>query len=93
MFSRRTTPASTIAASEFKATCLDLMDQIAQTGGEIVVTKRGKPVVRVLAATAHVESPWGFMAGSIVRHSDIVSPDTNAWVMSGTDPLAATPRR
>lgn len=90
---RRTTPAPTIAAGEFKATCLELMDQIARTGSELVVTKRGKPVVRVSAATTQVESPWGFLAGTIVRHGDVVSADPEAWAASSTDPFAAKTRR
>jgi prevent-host-death family protein len=40
----------TICASEFKAKCLKLMDQVAATGDTLVITKRGKPVARVLPA-------------------------------------------
>ena len=34
----------TIKASDFKAKCLQLMDEIAETGQEVVITKRGRPV-------------------------------------------------
>ena len=34
----------TMKASEFKAKCLRLMDEVAEDGGEIVITKNGKPV-------------------------------------------------
>jgi prevent-host-death family protein len=37
-----------ISASQFKARCLALLDQVAEGGGEIVVTKRGRPVARVV---------------------------------------------
>jgi prevent-host-death family protein len=37
----------TIAAARFKAQCLKLLDEVAETGETIVVTKRGKPVARV----------------------------------------------
>ncbi|MHB8471125.1 MAG: type II toxin-antitoxin system Phd/YefM family antitoxin [Gaiellaceae bacterium] len=40
----------TIAASEFKAKCLALLDEVAQTRETLVVTKRGKPVARVVPA-------------------------------------------
>ena len=40
----------TIAASEFKAKCLALLDEVAATGETLVVTKRGKPVARVVPA-------------------------------------------
>ena len=37
----------TIPAGEFKAKCLKIMDEVAATGVPVVVTKRGKPVVRL----------------------------------------------
>ena len=37
----------TIAAGEFKAKCLAVMDEVQATGQPVVVTKRGKPVVRL----------------------------------------------
>ena len=89
----RTALPTTISASEFKATCLELMDQLARSGGEVVVTKRGRPVVRVSGAAARAESPWGFLPGTIVRHGDIVSADAEPWAASATDPLRRTARR
>jgi prevent-host-death family protein len=37
-----------IAVSRFKAECLGLLEDVRQTGEEIVVTKRGQPLARVL---------------------------------------------
>ena len=37
----------TIKASEFKAKCLKLMDEVAETGEEIIITKEGKPMVKL----------------------------------------------
>lgn len=37
-----------IQASEFKATCLALLDEVAETRREIVVTKRGRPVAKLV---------------------------------------------
>ncbi|HEY5342403.1 MAG TPA: type II toxin-antitoxin system Phd/YefM family antitoxin [Solirubrobacteraceae bacterium] len=42
----------TISASEFKAKCLAILDEVAATGEEIVVTKHGRAVAQVSAATA-----------------------------------------
>lgn len=67
------------------------MDDVARTGAEIIVTKHGRPVVRVSAVETQRELPWGYLAGSVVRHGGIVSPDETLWGTSGTDPLA--PRR
>ncbi len=41
-------PAKEIPAGEFKATCLRLLDQVSSDGQEFIVTKRGKPVARVV---------------------------------------------
>ena len=68
------TKRQVIPAGEFKARCLDLLDQVAESGAEIVVTKRGRPVARVVA----VEPPPD-LKGSIVREGDIVSPTGEAW--------------
>ena len=81
--------ATQISASIFKATCLELMDDIAATGSEVVVTKHGRPVVRVGPATFSPASPVGFMRGTIVRHGDLMSPDDESWAASKTDPLLA----
>lgn len=81
----RAVPA--ISASEFKATCLELMDDVARTGAAVIVTKHGRPVVRVSAVNEQSESPWGFLASSVVRHGDIISPDDTLWNVSSTEPL------
>ena len=41
-------PEKEITASQFKARCLRLLDEVAETGETLVVTKHGKPVARVL---------------------------------------------
>jgi prevent-host-death family protein len=38
---------TTISATEFKARCLELMDQVYETRQAIIITKRGKPVSRL----------------------------------------------
>ena len=40
----------TIPAGEFKAKCLKLLDEVQRTGEELIVTKRGKPVARLVPA-------------------------------------------
>lgn len=52
-----------VAASEFKAKCLALLDQVAETGETIVVTKRGKPVARVVPPEPPVS-----LKGSVTFH-------------------------
>lgn len=68
----------TISAAEFKATCLELMDEVARKHREVVITKRGKPVAKLVP----VEPPpplFGAMAGSVRVEGDIVAPTGEAW--------------
>ena len=53
--------ARTIGADEFKARCLALLSEVAESGRPLVVTKRGKPVARVVP----VEEPPS-LRGSVV---------------------------
>lgn len=41
-------PEKEITASQFKARCLRLLDEVAETGETLVVTKHGRPVARVV---------------------------------------------
>ena len=41
-----------IPAAQFKAQCLAVMDQVAESGRAVVVTKHGKPVVQILPVAA-----------------------------------------
>ena len=47
----------TIKASEFKAKCLKLMDEVAETGQDIIITKNGRPVSRSSPPTASPPAP------------------------------------
>ena len=49
----------TIKASEFKAKCLKLMDEVAETGEEIIITKKGKPVVKLTPCRENLKSLFG----------------------------------
>ena len=74
------TEARSITASEFRAKCLALMDEVAETGGEIVITKRGKPTARLIPPPEMVPSPeglvapFGFYKGRMEILGDIISP-------------------
>lgn len=71
----------TIQASEFKAKCLALMDQVARTGETILVTKNGKPVAELRPhRPPRIESPLGLHKGQSVILGDIIEPvDTGSW--------------
>lgn len=52
-----------IAAAQFKAHCLALMDQVSQSGRAVVVTKHGKPVVKVVPAKECDDEIFGALSG------------------------------
>lgn len=68
-----------IAAGEFKAKCLQLMDEVNQTGVEIIITKRGKPVARLMPVEREAASAFGWMKGTVEIHGDIVTSDPSEW--------------
>ena len=69
-----------IPAGEFKAKCLNLMDQVAEKGGEYIITKRGKPVAKLVPVNPKPRlDVFGCMRGTIQIHGDIVSPLDVEW--------------
>ena len=52
------------------------MDEVQATGEPVVVTKHGKPVVKVVPAEIKDEGIFGYMAGKAKIVGDIVSPVT-----------------
>ena len=76
-----------IAVSEFKAKCLKLIDQLSQTRDPIILTKRGKPVAKLVPADSEASDSalFGYMAGSATISGDIVSPVEQSWKGVGDD--------
>ena len=67
----------TIAAGRFKAQCLRLLDEVAETGETIVVTKRGKPVAKLQP----VHDPPS-LKGSVtflVSDDELIEPILEPW--------------
>ena len=52
-----------MAAAQFKAQCLAVMDQVSQSGRASVITKHGKPVVKVVPANEGEDEIFGALAG------------------------------
>ena len=81
----------TIKASEFKAKCLELMDEVAESGEEIVITKRGRPVSRLVpyreetgkqqesGKTKNLKAPFGMYRGKMEILGDIEAPIDVEW--------------
>lgn len=68
-------------ASAFKAKCLSVMDDVQATREPVIVTKRGKPVVKVIPMIAEKDDIFGFMADKFEIIGEIESPvvPLSAW--------------
>ena len=74
--------AATIPAGEFKAKCLKLLDEVAETRKPIVITKRGKPVAELKPVGDSKQSLEDYlddMKGSVTILGDIISPLDVEW--------------
>jgi prevent-host-death family protein len=71
---RNTFGVRRIPAGEFKATCLKLIDNVG--AGELIITKRGIPVARLVSFSPASDVP---LAGLIVAQGDLVSPTSDDW--------------
>lgn len=69
----------TIKASEFKAKCLHLMDVVNETNEEIVITKNGKPVSRLLPYKKQLKSLFGIDKGHVHSCDDLIKPVGSQW--------------
>jgi prevent-host-death family protein len=66
---------TTVSVSQFKARCLALLAEVERTGRPLTVTKRGKPLARVLPPTTRKPGAWlGCMAGTARILGDLTEP-------------------
>lgn len=69
-----------MAVSEFKARCLEVLERVRRRGEEVVVTKRGEPIARVVPMRRGSATLRGSMRDALVIRGDIVAVDwTREW--------------
>lgn len=70
-----------IAAGKFKAQCLSLMDRVQRTRQPLLITKRGKPVVKLVPVIEEDDGWFGRLKGEMEIVGDIESPiyPAEAW--------------
>ncbi|HEY9786925.1 MAG TPA: type II toxin-antitoxin system Phd/YefM family antitoxin [Candidatus Obscuribacterales bacterium] len=68
-----------IGAGEFKAKCLQLMDEVGKSRKPIVITKRGKPIAKLVPCDDEPETLFGCMKGSVKAYGNIVDPIDVEW--------------
>lgn len=78
--------AKTMPAGEFKAKCLSLMDQVAADRMPVIITKRGKPVAKLVPIDEKpAVSCFGHMRGTGRIVGDIVGPTGEVWFADQPD--------
>ncbi|HEV2147985.1 MAG TPA: type II toxin-antitoxin system Phd/YefM family antitoxin [Longimicrobiaceae bacterium] len=69
-----------VSAADFKTRCLQLMDRVQQERTEVVVTRYGRPVAKLVPyEPAESVSPFGALRGTVTYHGDVVAPVDEAW--------------
>ena len=69
-----------MAAGVFKAKCLQLMDDVNKYHREIVITKHGKPVAKLVPLEkTKLKSIFGCMKGTVTIHGDIIAGTGEKW--------------
>jgi len=68
-----------MAAAQFKAQCLAVMNHVSQSGRPILITKHGKPVVKLVPANEGEDEIFGALAGIARITGDIENtvPDSD----------------
>ena len=74
-----------VKAGEFKAKCLELMDDVAASGDVIVITKRGKPVACLGPVLDRPARLFGFLSGNCTFVGDLLSPVQVDWGPAAPD--------
>jgi prevent-host-death family protein len=74
-----------VSAANFKTNCLRLMDEVAQRRMPIVITKRGKPIAKLVPLSDGPIDIFGRMAGTIKICGDIIEPTGEVWEADAGD--------
>lgn len=64
----------TIAAGSFKVHCLAIMDEVQSKRQAVLITKRGKPVAKLVPVEKETDDIFGFFKGKGTITGDVVSP-------------------
>jgi prevent-host-death family protein len=64
----------TMAAGAFKVHCLKVMDEVQSKRQVVLITKRGKPVAKLVPVEKGKDDIFGFLKGKGKITGDIVSP-------------------
>jgi prevent-host-death family protein len=63
-----------MSGTQFQSRCLKALNEVAKSGEELIITKRGKPIVKLVPVKMQEDEIFGYMAGKVKILSDIVGP-------------------
>ena len=71
----------TISKSALKARMLEYFRRIEETGEELIVTDRDRPVLRISPVRARTPAAETFtdVRGKVIYHGDVLAPTTDEW--------------
>ncbi len=70
---------TTIPAGEFKAKCLHVIDDVNKKRQTVLVTKRGKPVAKIIPIQTERKNIFGCMKGTATIKGDLTKPIDLGW--------------
>jgi prevent-host-death family protein len=68
----------TMPAGSFKTNCLAVMDEVQAKHETVIITKRGKPVAKLVPVNAESDELYNFLSGKGNVAGDVVSPAVSA---------------
>ena len=75
VMAKKSRRAGEVAAAEFKARCLELMDRVRETGAEYVITKHGRPVAKLVPVVEPGrDRVFGSMKGTVLEYERPLDP-------------------
>ncbi len=78
-----------ISASEFRAKCSAILDEVVQTGQALTITKRGKPVAQLVPPVPRQRGyPQDALFGTVKIHGDVVEPALEADIWEANERLS-----
>ncbi len=69
----------TIQAGDFKAKCLQIMDEVDEKHISFMITKHGRPVAKLVPVDMTKKSAFGCLKNTVSIQGDIIAPMDENW--------------
>ncbi len=68
-----------MGAGEFKTHCLQIMDEVSRSRTQVVITKHGKPIAKLVPYSEEANSLYGCMGETVVIHGNVIDAIEEIW--------------